>query len=383
MKKSKLIFSVIVFICVTSSPPTFALAHQSTNCENLRSLSNVSAIKPYAYLPRLKHSMSFFPSYNKIDNNIVFIPTKVDLNDDAFHNFNELQYTEWWYFDADFSDNYTMQFSIHVYNILTISFIAINYDVYHNGKSLTEHRTIYPLSAFNISSEKPDIFLKDNTLEMVGFLGPLQDKLFYHISYSIDNSSMDLFYEGMTEGWKGATTAGNWAVMLPKAIVTGTLIVDDTKMKVNGTGYHDHNWNVTISAGLNYGWIWGKINTDTYSLTWADILTTWFNGNPLLVVNKEYNGYYSIPKEYIAFSVTELAFKDGMIIPYGFSIEGKMEDVVINITISVIDSDYTTIFGIVNYWRYHIHAEGTILYYRNRETIDDYDVAEFIRFRFY
>lgn len=383
MKKSTLIFSIIIFTCVTSPLLTLALAQQSTIYKNSRSLSNLSDIKTYTYSPRFMHSIPFFPSYNDIDDDAVFIPTDVALNDDAFHNSNELQYTEWWYFDAEFSNNYTMQFSIHVYNIVTISFIAVNYDVYHYGKSISEHRTIYPLSAFNLSSEEPDIFLKDTTLQMVGFLGPQQDKLYYHISYCIENSSMDLYYEGMTEGWKGTTTAGNWAVMLPKASVTGTLIVNDTRMKVNGLGYHDHNWNVTVSAGLNFGWIWGKTNSGTYTLTWADILTTWFNGNPLLVVNKEFDGYSSIPHENITFSVTEMAFKDGMIIPYGFSLVGETENIAINITISVIDSDHTTILGIINYWRYHVHTQGTIVFHRVRETIDDYDIAEFIRFRFY
>jgi hypothetical protein len=317
------------------------------------------------------------------ENETSFTPTDVTISDDRFHNSNTIQYTEWWYFDADLSNNYTVQLSVHVYNILSMSFATINYNVYRFGLPIEEHRTMYTANEISLSPEEPYVFLHDDSFKMIGVFEPELEKMYYHITYTIENTSMDLYYQSLTKGWKGKTTAGDWAVMLPRATVFGTLVIDNTAIKVRGVGYHDHNWNVTISTGLNFGWVWGKTDTNTYTITWADILTTWFKGDPLLVVNKEHDGYYSVPMENLTFSITDIAFKDGMLIPNGFSLAGKTNNITINMEISVIDTDYTTVLGVINYWRYHVHSKGTVTFNNDTETIDDYDIAEFIRFRFY
>ena len=87
--------------------------------------------------------------------------------------------------------------------------------------------------------------------------------------------------------------------------------------------------------------------------------------------------------EDLTFSITEIAFKDGMLIPYGFALTGRTDNITVDMDISVIDSDYTTVLGIINYWRYHVHSKGTITFNDHTEQIDDNDIAEFIRFRFY
>jgi len=370
MEKFRLLLTLILIAIFITTNLQFSPQAQQTTINTGSPFINIIPILPK------------FPLNNDFDES-PFTPINITVDDDAFHNSNSVQYTEWWYFDAELSNNYTLQFSIHVYNIISMSFITVNYNIYQYGQLIEEHRTMYQSSDFNLSEDTPNILLHDESLKMIGVYEPSQQKLYYHITYSIENSSMDLYYRGMTQGWKGKTTAGDWAVMLPKATVFGTLIVNNTRVNVHGIGYHDHNWNVTISAGLNFGWIWGKANTKTYTLTWADILTTWFKGDPLLVVNKENNGYYQIPLEDITFSITEIAFKDGMLIPYGFALTGRTDNITVDMDISVIDSDYTTVLGIINYWRYHVHSKGTITFNDHTEQIDDYDIAEFIRFRFY
>ena len=384
MKKIGSILSVLLVVAMTLSIPlTSSLAQQSIPFKNLSvQSSHVTTTHVSHLLHDLIPSFPRFPINNDL-NDRPFTPSDASLQDDVFHNSNDLQYTEWWYFDAKLSDNYTVQFSIHVFNILTMSFISVNYNVYQFGKPLVAYKTMYPASDFYLSSEEPYILLKDDNLRMVGFLKSDLQTMYYHISYMIENSSMDLYYGGITKGWKGTTSAGDWAVILPKARVTGSLTINNTKITVNGIGYHDHNWNVTISAGLNFGWIWGKTNTEAYTITWADILTTWFIGNPLLIINKEYDGYYSVPVENLSFAVTDVAFKNGMLIPYGFSLKAETSNVTVNMTLSVVDTDYTTIFGIVNYWRYHVHSLGTITFDDHTEHIDEQNIAEFIRFRFY
>lgn len=384
MKKFRLILSYLLLVLViTVCFQNILEAHQTTKLTIQK--THFSQIPTTDSKTLFSKSMPFLPKIllNSEQNETPFTPTNVTLTDDAFHNSNSIQYTEWWYFDADLSNNYSFQFSIHVYNILSMSFATINYNIYQFGIPIEEHRTMYPISDIFLSTEEPYIFLHDGSFRMIGVFEPDQQELYYHITYTIENSSMELYYQALTTGWKGKTTAGDWAVMLPRASVFGTLILDNKTVYVSGIGYHDHNWNVTISTGLNFGWVWGKTDTKTYTLLWADILTTWFNGDPLLVVNKLNDGYYPITLENLTFFVTKIAFKDGMLIPYGFMLTGKTNNITISIEITVIDTDYTTILGIINYWRYHVHSKGSITFNDLTESIDNYDIAEFIRFRFY
>ena len=207
--------------------------------------------------------------------------------------------------------------------------------------------------------------------------------LSYTIFYKTINASISLEYKGLTNGWKGITPAGNWAVILPKASVEGYIEFKGMRHHLTGIGYHDHNWNVTITAGMNFGWIWGKTNSPNYTITWADILPVWYQENPILILNKENNGYTNIPYSNIHTAIKGLSLKNGYIIPWRFCVTAEYKDISLNMFIDTLSVDYRTIFGLINYWRYHIHCTGSLTINGVTENIDDYNIAEFIRFRFY
>lgn len=310
-----------------------------------------------------------------------FNTENITLSDDAFHGSQSLHFTEWWYFDAEFTNSYTLQFSIHVYNLFTEGFLTVNLNIYHHGIPIVQERNIYPLDVVDLSKNSPSVYI-ENTLDMEGTCSSFSYPS-YIVFYTTQNTSIFLEYNGLTEGWKGVTPAGNWAVILPKASVIGYLIINNTRYQVEGLGYHDHNWNVTIVAGMNFGWLWGKINSPTYTITWADILSTWYQDNPILVVNREKNGYINIPPSNIHITVRGFSFKNGYIIPWRFYITAEYKDISLNMFIDTTSIDYRTVFGLINYWRYHVHCKGNIKIHGITENIDDYNIAEFIRFRFY
>ncbi|MFO8077740.1 MAG: hypothetical protein R6U21_03760 [Thermoplasmatota archaeon] len=314
--------------------------------------------------------------------NFLFNPQNITLEDDAYQNTSETPSTEWWYFDATLSEDHTVQFSIHLYDFYDMNFITLNLNIYHQGTAIVEYRTMYRFKTFEFSETIP-LILKNDDIIMKGEYDEKTDSLMYTLTYSTFNASIDLHYQSITQGWKGKTPAGGWAVPLPQATVNGTIHYDDKTISVEGTGYHDHNWNVTVNAGLNFGWIWGKTTSPNYAITWSNIMTTWFFGKPLLVVNQENNGYYNIPTEALNIAVTSIQFKNGFIIPYGFIITAQTETIDIDLIITVKSTDYSSVLGIINYWRYHIHTSGSITVDHHTEEIDDHDIAEFIRFRFY
>jgi len=206
----------------------------------------------------------------------------------------------------------------------------------------------------------------------------------YDISFDVGGTSADLHFVGCTKGYKGDTPGGKWAVILPRANVTGKLFVEGEEIKVSGVGYHDHNWEVTAEAALNFGWYWGKINTNTYTVVWADILTTWYWGQPLVVISENDGGYQNIEQDDIQFTVGDLRLTNWMIVPHSFNIVIHTENFSLDVEMQTLDIHYDPIMGsIMNYWRYHMKCTGFITVGSQTELIDDVFMAEFLRFRPY
>jgi predicted secreted hydrolase len=364
---------------VTSlSLPLFLTEHQKP-CSS--SLPQSTAQSKSHLLSIFNHHI--FPSIRPVSSDPwSFNPKNLTFSDDAYHGSNEPYATEWWYFDATLNQDYTLQFGIHIHDIVNLGIATIHCNIYHQSNPIITERILQPLSSLTISTTTPYIAIDDETI-MEGNKDEEGKPDTYQISYSGDNYAFDLRYKGITNGWKGTTSAGGWAVIFPKATVQGTFTLQNTTMKSSGIGYHDHNWNVTASSGLNFGWLWGKTSVSNVTFTWANIFETWYKGSPLLVINEDNGGYTNIPSSNLQFLVTDLAFKNGMIIPTGFSLYGKVKEYRLSLQIEVLNSDYITILGLINYWRYHIHITGSFTYNEKTKDIDDYNIAEFIRFRPY
>lgn len=310
-----------------------------------------------------------------------FQPQNLTNGDDAYHESNQTYSTEWWYFDAKLNEEYSLQFSIHLYTIIGMGFATIQCNLYKKGMPLISERNIHSLKNMTFSKQKPHITLNKKTVMTTQQKNTVPDR--YRLIFSGSNYSFNLTFNQLTEGWKGTTSAGDWAVVFPKAIVNGILTIENKSRSVRGTGYHDHNWNVTLSSGLNFGWLWGKTITNDYSITWANIYETWYKDAPLMIINEDGEGYRNIPSNQITITVTNVEWKNGLIIPKGFIISAQTKTCYVNLNIDAIQSDYTTVLGLINYWRYHIHTRGILQIDGRTEQIDEYNIAEFIRFRPY
>lgn len=394
MKKKIITKTVIIFtlfLFISSPAHAIFLPYQKTSINDTEHFSpspNLFSPSPsYLDTPLISYFNTYFKYHLPFktiprNNGFTFTPENVTLTDDAFHGSESLHFTEWWYFDAQLTENYTLQFSIHVYDIFNQGFLIVNFNLYQNYIPIAQKRTMYPLSDIYLSTYNP-LILIEKKLIMLGTYDENANQWFYTISYDIDNISFTLNYQSRTKGWKGTTPAGEWAVILPRAHIEGSLTINNSIHQVKGLGYHDHNWDVTILTGINFGWIWGKTNSPTYTLTWSNILTTWYQNNPLMVINEEYGNYLNIPLEDLEITVTDFSFKNGMIIPYGFQIIAHTRHISLSVNIEVLNVDYRTVLGLINYWRYHIHCTGFITVNGKTEDIDDHNIAEFIRFRFY
>lgn len=316
-----------------------------------------------------------------------FSPEDVELEDDAFHRVDvssSSHFTEWWYFDAIFDNGYSAQAAVRVMSLLDQDIVIFSrLDIYKDNQLISHKQYMHFLEDFYASARVPWVLI--NKKEVIrGYIDRDTGDWTYDISFDMGDVSADLHFVGCTRGYKGVTPGGKWAVLLPRANVTGKLFVEGKEIEVHGIGYHDHNWEVTVEAALNFGWYWGKINSDTYTIVWSDILTTWYWDQPLIVISENNGGYQNIEQDDIQLDVGDLRLTNWMLIPHSFDIVVQTENVSLNVHMQSVDVHYATFMGgIMNYWRYHMKCTGFITVGSQTELIDDVVMAEFLRFRPY
>ena len=313
-------------------------------------------------------------------NKFVFSPEDIELKDDAFHGAKRLHYTEWWYFDCIFDNGYTAQIGIRVLSVIRKHIVFARIDIYKDGILESHEIKPYFYWDFSISKELPIVELKTKKV-MEGYIDNNTGAWVYNLSLELDKSSVDLCFIGCTKGWKGNSPGGNWAVILPKAEVFGSITLDNEKINVSGIGYHDHNWEITLFTAINFGWLWGKVNSNNYTMTWTKVITTRLWGQYLLVINEKNGNYTNIEPQYITLQVKDLHIENGMLVPYIFILDAKKDDIDLHIVMEVFDTHHLRMMGIMNHCRYHMKCTGSIIFGSKTELIDEIQIAEYIRLR--
>jgi len=325
-------------------------------------------------------NIRFPQNHNDPVDDFIFSPENITLEDDALHRSNSLHFTEWWYFDAVFNNGYTAQMNIRISSILNQDVLNIRLDIYREGVLLSHEVKRYLQWDFYASTDIPFVEIQGKQV-MKGFIDETTGKWIYNFQLECDKTSANLQFIGTTQGWKGSIPNGQWAVVLPKAEVNGSITIFNEEINVTGRGYHDHNWEITAFTGMNYGWFWGKINAETLTMTWAKIMNTRLWGQSLLVINKDNEGYTTIEADDIYLFTSDFHVDKGMLVPHSFTLEAYNKNFSLSVNMEVIETHHERMFGIVNYWRYHMVCNGTINCDSYTEIIEEIQIAEFIRFR--
>ncbi len=375
--KSKYIILVLSLLLLTSFSPVIT-ANISTNQPVINSIDDI--INPYL-LKAITLRSNYLSKLREPFDEFIFNPQEMILADDAYHGSNGLHFTEWWYFDASFENGYSTQMSVRILSALGQGVVIARLDLYYQGELVQHTQKRYLMQQFIASTLKPDVVLNGQHV-ITGSIDPITQDWVYNISFNHGLLSADLQFIGITQPWKGQLMGGDWwGVALPRANVTGEIEYLNETIQCEGYGYHDHNWDVTLAAGLNFGWIWGKIHSEHYTMTWSTIYKTRFWGNPIIVINKKYAEHINIHPDNIKFEAKEINYRNGRFIPYSFTITALQEDITVEINMDVLEIHHVRIYAILNYWRYHIHCSGTIQIGDSIDTIDDTFIAELIRFR--
>jgi len=185
---------------------------------------------------------------------------------------------EWWYFDAHLDTGHT----------IVVFFYAANPNPGKGGKagveivvlrpdgSRSQRFVPYDKSAFTASRDKADITVGENYLKVRQSPGELP---VYEICVKERDVGCHLTYRAEVNGWKpgtGTSHFGNmgyfaWVVPFARASVEGTVTDGSRTFDVKGVGYHDHNWlDFQFPRIIDY-WMWGRVYSQNYTVSFAFI----------------------------------------------------------------------------------------------------------------
>jgi hypothetical protein len=314
------------------------------------------------------------------------IAKEIKPNDDAFHGSIKRLSLEWWYFDAIFTNGYSIHVGCKTNSKKKRGLISPIIEIYKDGKIQSIVKKWFRFKNFETSKEIPLVKLFNKPLiEFDEERYKKTGEWAYRINIKIKDCWAKLTFTGLSKGFKIETERESWTVALPRAKVTGEICLHGKTIDVEGIGYHDHNWNYTLLTALDYGkaWYWGKINSNNFDVIFANIIKSSKNSEILAVIVDGNKRFFNIRPENIEFKKERFIRNNRKKIPTSFKL--KIDEVVDNVPIKVdINMDgsgfhYNRVL-IAPYWRYHIKTSGNILVGPVKDVLDNINIMEFLSF---
>jgi hypothetical protein len=325
-----------------------------------------------------------FQSKTALISRPTYIPEDIDLRDATFHRSHGRYRCEWWYFEGIFDNGYSVVVDVFICSKGDDGLCKLKLNIFNDAESVVFLREILPLSKLEASEDVPNIKVSGKQiiefdLERYNSTG----EWVYNVSMEIDSQEANLQFIGTTQGWKGESLRGWYGPVLPKATVEGTLIMNGEEINVSGLGYHEHAWGITMPV-WEWGWYWGKIVSDSFSMLWAKMMQTRnIEKQRFAIFSQDQSGYININPENIEFEATNYVFDKMRLIPTKFMLNVTDPDksICINVTMESINIQHMR-FGVIRYFRYHVKVNGQISYGSSTEMIkDEIQIIELVRFR--
>ena len=87
-----------------------------------------------------------------------------------------------------------------------------------------------------------------------------------------------------------------------------------------------------------------------------------------------------VPKN-IDFVGDDLCIENGKSIPRRFVLQAETENATLNVTMKVLKIHHVKMMLRMHYWRFHVSCKGSLNVGSEQESVDETQIAEFIRFR--
>ncbi|MFW9992532.1 MAG: hypothetical protein ACFFD4_10845 [Candidatus Odinarchaeota archaeon] len=201
------------------------------------------------------------------------------LSEDGLHiDMDKRGVYEWWYFDTHLDSGHTLVVFFHASNPnpglqgkTGVEIVLLR----PNGKRVQKFIS-YHKSDFIAARDKPEVTIGKNTLRVENRKGELP---VYEIYVNEKELGCHLIFRAGVNGWKPGTGLSHfgdmgsfgWIIPFARATVEGTITDGDKTIQVSGVGYHDHNWlDFSFQRIINY-WMWGRIYSENFTVSYAYI----------------------------------------------------------------------------------------------------------------
>ncbi len=199
--------------------------------------------------------------------------------DDALHiEVGKKGLYEWWYFDAHLEGGHTIVAFFYAANPnpgmggkIGVEIVLLRPD----GKK-TQVFIPYRARDFAASRVKPEVTIGANYMKVRKGKNGLPE---YEIFINEKDLGCHLTYNAEVNGWKPGTGYSHfgdmgyfaWVIPFARASVKGTMTDGGNVFTVKGIGYHDHNWlNFQFARIIDY-WMWGRVYSKRYTVSYAYI----------------------------------------------------------------------------------------------------------------
>jgi hypothetical protein len=185
---------------------------------------------------------------------------------------------EWWYFDAHLESGHTIVVFFHAANPNpgVAGKTGVEIVLLRPDGNKTQKFVPYNKSVFTASRDRADVKIGENYLRVKQSPGELP---VYEVYVKEKDLGCHLTYKAEVNGWKPGTGVSHfgamgyfaWVVPFARASVEGTVTDGNHTIQVKGIGYHDHNWlDFQFPRIIDY-WMWGRIYSPHYTVSYAFI----------------------------------------------------------------------------------------------------------------
>ncbi|MDD1756874.1 MAG: hypothetical protein LUQ39_08590, partial [Methanomassiliicoccales archaeon] len=185
---------------------------------------------------------------------------------------------EWWYFDAHLESGQTVVAFFYAANPNPGVAGKTGVEVVINRPDGTKVQRFVPYDrgAFKAARDRADVKIGDNYLKVEQAADGLP---VYEVMIKEEGLGCHLRYKAEVNGWKpgsGMSHFGDlgyfaWVVPFARASVEGTVTDGERTFQVKGVGYHDHNWlDFSFQSIIEY-WMWGRVYSKRFTVSFAFI----------------------------------------------------------------------------------------------------------------
>ncbi len=175
---------------------------------------------------------------------------------------------EWWYFDAKLEGGYSLVIIYYSQPVTAVSpgyAPCVSFSLTGGGFEIMEEVS-FNVNQCYFDRQECNVKIGNNYIR-----GDLKN---YTLHFENDRINCDVSLEGLAESYRHHTGQFffdekkyfAWLPSVPEGRVSADITVDGKNMKLQGSGYHDHNWGNIGMFWLMHHWYWGRAKVGEYQV---------------------------------------------------------------------------------------------------------------------